>query len=189
MTINHVHSTLRASESELVSLAQKGDSGAFEQLVELYEGRIRSFFALQLKDPAQAEDLSQDTFVLAYQRLQSFDNSFPFYPWLKGIALNVLRNDRRRRKPESLNEEWAWALQSAHAGPFEDYDVLQALRMCVQKLEGPARELVTARYLEGLSLTDVAAHTGRDPHSLSMALVRIRGVLRDCMTESLENAR
>jgi RNA polymerase sigma-70 factor (ECF subfamily) len=183
-----MEAAVKKSEADIVALARDGDPEAFEGLVRIHEGRVRSFFAVHLRDPAQADDLSQETFVLAYRRLSAFDPTLPFYPWLKGIALNVLRNDRRKRRPETLQEGWVEALQETSSEPLQDREALEALRLCAQKLDPSAAQLVHARYREGLPLADLAARVGRNAHSISMALVRIRELLRDCVTRSMEGA-
>jgi RNA polymerase sigma-70 factor (ECF subfamily) len=156
------------SEEDVISQAKAGSAEAFGRLVQLYEGRIRSFLAASLGTPALADDLSQDAFITAFRRFETYDASLPFYPWLKGIALNLLRNHLRRRRPEPL-EEWKTPLAMEYVDRFPDDD---------------ARRLVKARYLDGMALEKVAERERRDPHALSMALVRIRERLRRCMEGS-----
>jgi RNA polymerase sigma-70 factor, ECF subfamily len=171
------------SEEDVISQAKAGSAEAFGRLVQLYEGRIRSFLAASLGTPALADDLSQDAFITAFRRLETYDASLPFYPWLKGIALNLLRNHLRRRRPEPL-EEWKTPLAMEYVDRFPDDDALHALRRCLGKLDDDARRLVKARYLDGMALEKVAERERRDPHALSMALVRIRERLRRCMEGS-----
>lgn len=86
---------LHINDAGLVAQARSGDSDAFEMLVRVYEGPLRSQLLVALGDAATADDLVQESFLLAYRKLLAFDLSLPFFPWLKGIAANLLRNQIR----------------------------------------------------------------------------------------------
>ena len=79
-------------EVELVKQAKEGNLVSFEKLVRLYQAQIRNGLALRLNVPEEADDLAQETFIVAFNRLQNFDPNMPFLPWLRGIAFNLLKN-------------------------------------------------------------------------------------------------
>ena len=178
------------NESDLVIGAKGGDKVAFGGLVRAFQGRVRTFFAVRLRDASLVDDLSQDVFLKAYQRMDTFDVSRPFYPWLKGIAMNVLRNEFRKRKdvvPESLNAV-AEALDRVAA---EQAEVLAArtravplfeiLRQCVGRLQGTAVAMIDARYRVGRSLREIGEEAGLNERTVSVQLARIRQKLRECL--------
>ena len=181
-------------EKILVERAREGDPSAFEELVGLFQGRVRAFFAARLWDAVLVDDLAQDAFFIAYRRLDTFDPSRPFYPWLKGIAANVLNNEMRKCRP-SLFEDPACleaGLERAAAEEAErvlertsERETFGALRHCLERLKGMAARVIEARYRLGLSLKDLAEKEGKSPKALSVALVRIRRSLRKCLEDRL----
>lgn len=173
--------TTSNEESRWIEEARRGDRRAFDEIVRRYEGRVRSYFASRVRDPHHADDLVQETFVVACRKLSSFDLSLPFFPWLKGIAGNLLKNDLRKVRPEP-SDEILRDLESFV--PQDDADWIALLRACVGRLEGPAAALVRERYQEGLSVREMAARRGKNPQGVSMALVRVRALLRECLARS-----
>lgn len=155
-----------------------------------YQGRVRAFFAARVRDAGAADDLAQDTFFLAFRHLASYDASRPFYPWLKAIALNVLRNDSRKHrlltvKDPERTEEGLDLAAAAYADGLDEAaragGVLSALRDCVGHLGEAAARVVDARYARGMNLGEIAAGEGTTARTLAVQLVRIRRKLRACV--------
>jgi RNA polymerase sigma-70 factor (ECF subfamily) len=163
--------------------AWRPERRAFDEIVVRYQDRVRTFFALRLRDRSQADDLAQETFITAYRRLASFDPDRAFWPWLQGIAANLLRNHHRKSAVPTLDdlEERFDALAAEAADRLGDADVAGALRACLELLPGDAAGLIRARYGEGLSMAELAARDGRSEGALAVALVRIREGLRQCI--------
>ena len=181
-------------EPALVEGAKRGQARAFEALVLLHQGRIRAFFAARLRDGSMVDDLAQDTFLIAYQRLSTYDASTPFFAWLRGIALNVLRNELRKHKhvppvgTEALQEalEHAAEEQAEQLQERVDFgDLLAALQRCLGRLKGSAEQIILERYQAGLSLEAIASRAGKTPKALSVDLFRLRQKLRDCMLSGI----
>ena len=70
---------------------------SFRRLVQEYGAAIEQFFLLRRFSPEEAEDLAQDTFFNAYRGIHTFRHDASPKTWLLGVALNVLRNELRRR--------------------------------------------------------------------------------------------
>jgi RNA polymerase sigma-70 factor (ECF subfamily) len=93
--------------AELVGKAQAGDLAAFESLVSLYEKRIYHIALRLVENPADAEDVLQETFLKAYENLAQFRQESSFYTWIVQIAVNtaLLKLKKTRRMPSiSLDE-------------------------------------------------------------------------------------
>ena len=86
------------SDARLVELARKGDSEAFGDLVLRYERRLIRVILRFVHDQELARDLAQEAFLRAYQRLDQFDPSRRFGPWLFRIGVNLTLDHLRRRK-------------------------------------------------------------------------------------------
>lgn len=83
------------SEQAWVRDARAGSSVAFTQLVRLHQQALRAFLRRLTGDRAEAEDLAQESFVLAWQKMGAFDLARAFRPWLFGIAWRRYRGQRR----------------------------------------------------------------------------------------------
>jgi len=84
-------------DEELVLKAQQGDIHAFDVLVERYHGKIYGLTYNMTSNREDAEDLTQDIFVKAYQALPRFKGNSSFYTWLYRIAVNKTINYRKKR--------------------------------------------------------------------------------------------
>lgn len=89
-------------DRELIASAQNGDTRAFEQLVRTHQGIALRVAYLVVRNPTEAEDVTQDAFVKAYRSLGTFQLDAPFRPWMLRIvrneALNRVRGTKRRER-------------------------------------------------------------------------------------------
>jgi RNA polymerase sigma-70 factor (ECF subfamily) len=177
-------------ESELVHDAKAGDEEALDALIRRHQGRVRAFLAARLHDPSLADDLAQDAFVIACSRLDRFDAAMPFYPWMRGIAHNVLRHHLRKQRPVSTDpDDVAELLDQAvqeRAEGLGDHDHVGLLRHCLDQLAGTAAETIRAHYFEARDLGAIARTQGRSAKAVCVMLVRTRKWLRDCLTSRIQ---
>jgi RNA polymerase sigma-70 factor (ECF subfamily) len=94
------------SENEAIRLAQEGSSEGFERLYRLHSRRVYSLCLHMSKDPLEAEDFTQDAFLQAFRKIQSFRGDSLFSTWLHRLTVNiVLMGFRKRKRPKiSLDE-------------------------------------------------------------------------------------
>ena len=86
------------SDEELVArVVAAEDSAAFEALVRRYQSRVRNWLRQLTRDAAHADDLAQETFIRAWQRMQTFEARGKFVSWVMKIAFNCFLQARRRR--------------------------------------------------------------------------------------------
>lgn len=163
---------------------EAAESGTFEEIARRYTPRIRLYFALRARDAFQVDDLTQETLLAAFRRRESYDPARPFYPWLRGIALHVLQNERRRKAWSPLDEA-LHALAVEEADRLEEAERGDALAACLETLAPASRRLIDGRYFEGLSIHALASREKRGLKAVSVALVRIRVALRDCVAARL----
>jgi RNA polymerase sigma-70 factor (ECF subfamily) len=90
--------TPKLSDRDLVDRARQGDAAAFGQLVRRHQQRIHRLAVHMLRDRAEAEDVTQETFIRAYQALARFDGRSEPYTWFYRITINLSLNTIRSRK-------------------------------------------------------------------------------------------
>jgi RNA polymerase sigma factor (sigma-70 family) len=149
-------------ESELIRRAQRGDTHAYEELVNAYQGIAFRTAYLIARNASDAEDAAQDGFVKAWRALGRFREGAPFRPWLLRIVANEASNRRRsagRRAGLALRA--ATAEPSGDAAPSPEAALLSSeqraeLLAAVDELPEEQRDVVALRYFLGLSEAEVA---------------------------------
>lgn len=157
------------SDLELVKRAQRGERGAFDLLVLRYQHKVVKLVARLLRDPTEAEDVSQEAFVKAYRALGSFRGDSAFYTWLYRIAVNTARNSiaSRQRRPLdyeadlSENEQSAVESRMRHTDTPEanvlSEEIRRTVNEAVEELPEDLRTAIILREVEGLSYEEIAA--------------------------------
>jgi RNA polymerase sigma factor (sigma-70 family) len=149
-------------ESELVERAKRGDSAAYEEIVQTYQGIAFRVAYVIAGSAADAEDAAQDAFVKAYRALGRFRPGAPFRPWLLRIVANEARNRRRSAgRRESLALRTAAEQASGDAAPSPEAAVLvserrEALLQALNGLREEERDVIACRYLLDLSEEETA---------------------------------
>lgn len=87
-----------ASDIDLVRRIKQGDDDAFREMVERYNARVYSLSYGVLRNPEDAEEATQDTFLTLYRKIGTFDESKKFFSWFYRVALNSAYSRARRRK-------------------------------------------------------------------------------------------
>jgi RNA polymerase sigma-70 factor (ECF subfamily) len=156
------------SDEVLAAQAATGDRVAFEALVLRNRSRVHGLVLLLVGgQSADAEDLTQETFIRAYRAIGQFRQDSSFRTWLHRIAINVIRSYLARRQRASLIalEPGPEAEAAAHeaASSRDDLETVlirrQAIRRALAMLSSEARLVVTLRDLEGLEYQEIATIT------------------------------
>jgi RNA polymerase sigma-70 factor, ECF subfamily len=154
-----------------VARLRRGDMDALAQLISRYQNRLYRYLLRLVRQPAEAEDLFQQTWLKAVEKIRSFDASRNFDAWLFTLARNLAIDHLRRIRPQSLDEPLANNPHSeteADLIPSEDHSPLdQALaaerRMEVSEamaaLPMTYREVLTLRFEEEMKIDDIAQVT------------------------------
>src|SRR4029077_4155710 len=88
-----------ACEGQAIALAQRGDAVAFEYLYKAYCRRVYSVCLRMIRNPAEAEDLTQQTFLQLFRKIGTFRSESNFSTWLYRVTVNVVLLHMRNRKP------------------------------------------------------------------------------------------
>jgi RNA polymerase sigma-70 factor (ECF subfamily) len=167
------------NDANLIYEILAGETEAYAILVRRYQKPIFNLMFRMTSSDEDAMDLTQETFVRAYEKLEQFKTSRPFFPWLYTIGMNLARDFQRKLKTSRAAVE---AL-SADPNPVADsrqnpgYGVEEErVGHLLQKLPPDYREALILRFHEGLSVTELASALGI---SASGAKMRIhRGLLK-----------
>lgn len=172
-------------DQQVVLRVLGGEKDLFEQLVHRHEESVYRHLLGMVRLHEEAEDLAQETFVLAYRGLGSYRRDLPFRPWILRIATNAALSRLRRRQPEMTSLEDLNACgepaDSATPGPAERMEwreATQRLEDEVRRLPAELAALFHLRYHEELSVERIADVLGRKSNAVAVALHRLREKLR-----------
>jgi RNA polymerase sigma-70 factor (ECF subfamily) len=162
--------TTEDSDLVLVKRVQRGDKSAFDLLVRKYQHKVVKLVLRYVRNPAEAEDISQEAFIKAYRALPQFRGDSAFYTWMYRIAINTAKNSlaSRDRSPiaydlDLTDPEESHSVQTKLQDPDtpEGMALTEEIRGIVNSaIEGLPEELKTAivlRELDGLSYEEIAA--------------------------------
>ncbi|MBX6314033.1 MAG: sigma-70 family RNA polymerase sigma factor [Isosphaeraceae bacterium] len=173
-----------AGDARLVELARDGDDDAFAALVVRYERKLIRVLARLVQDEELARDLAQETFWKVYHRLDRFDTSRRFGPWLFRVGVNLgLDLLRRHDGPSAASLEGTKgpgrkAIDPAAADPRLREELAQEVHFVLERLPLPYRTILVLRDLEGFSSAEVAAIVGRREATVRWRLARAREMFR-----------
>lgn len=169
-------------DSDLVALAREGDRLAFEKLYRRHRNRIYGLvWRLCGGDGALAEDMLQEAFVRAWQKLDSFRGESRFSTWLHRLSVNVALSDRRIRV-KRLERETALegAAERMAMGEKDVYaDKRMDLEQAISKLPERARTVLVLFDIEGYSHAEIAEIAGMAVGSSKAQLHRARKLIRE----------
>lgn len=163
--------TAAVSAEELAVRARDGSRASFDELVTRYRPRLVAFLARRLADAADAEDVAQETFLRAYDRLAQYDPSRPFATWLFTIGKNVAANHaiaRGRRDARDRDSRPADTAIEDGAGASDLWPRARAI------LSPDAYRMLWLRYAQGLTVREIAAELDRSSVAVKVMLFRAR---------------
>jgi RNA polymerase sigma-70 factor (ECF subfamily) len=167
-------------EGALVPRARSGDTRAFERLYREHAGKVYGLCLRMTRDPALAEDCTQETFVNAWRALGRFETRSSLGTWLHRIAVNVALAKRRKSTPVIASEETDvegeavetdWTLET----PLE----VQEVETAIGNLPDGARDVLVLYAIYGYSHAEAAEMLGIAEGTCKAQLHRARGLLRD----------
>ena len=187
----------------LVDRFRQGDQSAFEQMVSRYWGRIYSMVHQLLRNPEDAEEVTQDTFIRAHRGLVNFRGESAFSTWLYQIATNLARNRywywwrRRRDKTVSFdqpiggdNETTLAEVIPAELETPEDATITQEfvnrIAECMGKLSPKHREILVLRNVKNLSYEEIAEILHISVGTVKSRIARARESLRAKMGDEFK---
>jgi RNA polymerase sigma-70 factor (ECF subfamily) len=171
-----------ATDADLVRGALDGSERAFQELVRRFERPVLTLITRMIGDPSRAEELAQDTFVKAFQRLDSYDTERRFASWLLAIAhhtaVDELRRGRIQTEPlddaSPVHARASGAAGDMPAAAAERAELKRLLEAAIGRLRPEYAELVTLRYEQEFTLEEIADTTGLPVGTIKSYLHRAR---------------
>lgn len=177
-------------EHECVLRAQRGNQAAFSELVARHQDRIYRFLFRLMRSQDDARDLTQETFLRAYQGLPRWRPDASFSTWLfriaRNLAIDLLRRDRHTEFVALEDDAY---IVDPGSGPDAALETVQRYRMleaALARLPVDHREILLLREIEEMSYDDIAAVLDLTLGTVKSRIARARAALLDKMPRSLE---
>ncbi len=185
-----------ASDAVLVQRFNGGDASAFDEIVSRHTSKIHAVAERFLRNHADAQEITQDTFIRAHRGLARFRGDASLSTWLHRIAFNLARNRywyffrRCRHLTASLdrplnadsNATLSEVVPSPEADPARQATVTEFLSLvtvCMAKMKPDQREILTLRNLLHRSYDQIALALGTNEGTVKSRIARARGSLRE----------
>jgi len=175
-----------------IEAVRKGNVQAFSVLVEKYQKLVYTLALKLLKKPEEAEEMAQDTFVKAFQKLDSYEGKSKFSTWLYSITYNACISELRKRRIEfkSLDDR---QISDQDEQKMHDYyreskkeDQEKYLNLALERLPEDDQVLVTLYYYENQSMDEISQITGLTVSNIKVKIHRARKKMYELLHEMLK---
>jgi RNA polymerase sigma-70 factor, ECF subfamily len=166
-----------ASDEQLMVAFSRGSTDSFGELFSRYKQPMFGFFRRRLRDPAQAEELTQETFLAILRASSHYEPSATFRTYLYAIGFSILRAHRRKTAFRAMFH----GIEDREAVARNTMDSDLWLRDAVNKLERIDREILLLREFEQLSYAEIAELLRLPLNTVRSRLFRARTALRDLL--------
>jgi len=182
-----------ATDAELIAAVLGGDTASFEPLVVKYQPRIFATARRYARRESEVEDIVQEVFLKAFQKLASFRGDAPFEHWLMRLAVRTcydfLRAHQRNRE-SSFSElggpemDWLETFGAASEVSSADADAArQLVQKVLEQLSAPARMVITLLEIEERSVKEIAELTGWSVPLVKVRAFRARAEMRKILAK------
>ncbi|MEO1278637.1 MAG: sigma-70 family RNA polymerase sigma factor [Planctomycetota bacterium] len=160
----------------------------FEILVREHADMLLAYLRSSVDDPGAVDDLFQEAMIVAWKRLDDYDRTRPFGPWLRGIARVLVMAHYRRvgRSPEWFSDGVLDAIDARYVRlaerPGDSFrDRIEALAECIDMLSDRLRAVIEMAYGRGMTLRAIAQATNEQEAAIRKRAQRARTQLADCL--------
>jgi len=181
------------TEAEIITRAQNGDHAMFEQLYRLHSRRVYAVCVRMVKDPAEAEDLTQEAFMLLYRKIHTFRGESAFSTWLHRLAVNRVLMCLRRKSLPAVSLEEPLDPNESSGPPAIDLgcrdSILEGsldrinLERCIKRLPTGYRTIFVLHDVQGYKHQEIADILGRSVGDSKSQLHKARAQLRGFLQE------
>lgn len=190
---------VNASDQTLIDRCLEGQTDAFGELVTRYQDRLYATLVNMLGSVHDARDASQEAFVLAFQKLETFRRESAFYSWLFRIAYNAAVSRHRKTRRETGSVEAARAAsgreptdERPQADPAHDLHTAERqtlVQSALSELAEEYRTVIVLREMEGLSYEQIAELVDVPIGTVRSRIHRARTELREKLSRAMAAER
>ena len=177
---------MRTEDGYIIDKCLNGDPAAFGLLVDKYKASIYALAYAKLGNFHDAEDLTQEVFLKAYQKLATLKRWDKFLAWLYAITSNLCKNFLRSKSShpdrEYLTDQGKERLEDLSMGVYREGRMCESLHEALASLPETHRQVLTLYYLGGMSCKAIAEFLGTSPHAIEMRLSRARSKLKAALS-------
>jgi RNA polymerase sigma-70 factor, ECF subfamily len=180
---------LTLTDHDLALHARRGNPQAYGELVRRYQTSVFNVCYRLVGERREAEDLAQEAFIHAYQRLDRYDVERPFGPWIRRIAanlcINALEVNRAMDMPledELDSPDWVGTYASETGSPERlrlQVESAEAVRQAIAGLPPVYRAVIELRHFQDLSYAEISAELDLPVRDIKSHLYRARNVLAE----------
>jgi len=184
---------MERSEAELIAAVLKGDAASFEPLVEKYSPRVFATARRYARRESEVDDIVQEVWLKAFQKLGSFRGDAPFEHWLMRLAVRTcydfLRGHQRNREATFSDltgpeEDWLEHFMSRPESASDDSEAArQLVQRILEQLSPPARLVITLLEIEDRSVKEIARLTGWSVPLVKVRAFRARAEMRKLLAK------
>jgi len=182
----------KADDLYYIDAVKKGNVQAFSFLIEKYQNLVYTLALKLLKKPEDAEEMAQDTFVKAFQKIDTYEGKSKFSTWLYSITYNACISELRKRRIEfsSIDDR---QISDTDEMKMHDYyretkkeDQEKYLNLALSKLPEDDQVLVTLYYYENQSMDEISTITGLTVSNIKVKIHRARKRMYSLLHEMLK---
>jgi RNA polymerase sigma-70 factor, ECF subfamily len=184
---------MERTEAEMIAAVLKGDAASFEPLVQKYSPRVFATARRYARRDSEVEDIAQEVWLKAFDKLKSFRGEAPFEHWLMRMTVRTcydfLRGHQRNRESSfsELSEpenDWLERFVTAPESANDNADAAKLLiGRVMEKLSPPARLVITLLELEDRSVKEIAQLTGWSVPLVKVRAFRARAEMRKILAK------
>lgn len=168
------------TDRDLILRARRGDAEAYGELVKCYQTSVFNVCYRILHERGEAEDLAQESFMRAYDRLVTFDIEREFGPWIRRVAANVCLNHlESQHSTADLIDEWDADESPRPEAVVEVHERNEQIRRALASLPAHYRVIIELRHYQELSYDEIAAELNIPLSDVKSHLFRARKLLAE----------
>jgi RNA polymerase sigma-70 factor (ECF subfamily) len=181
------------TDAEIIERAQHGDHAMFEHLYRRHSRRVYAVCVRMVKDPAEAEDLTQEAFMLLFRKIHTFRGESAFSTWLHRLAVNRVLMCLRRKSLPAVSLDEPLDANEPSGPPAIDLGCLDSilegsldrinLERCIKRLPTGYRTIFLLHDVQGYKHHEIAGILGRSVGDSKSQLHKARGQLRGMLHE------
>ncbi len=167
------------TDAEVVAEVLRGDRQAYAKIIDAYKAPVFNLAFRMTGTYSDADDLTQEIFIRAYQKLHQFDPEKKFFTWLYTIGINLIRNHLRKkarndfpRAFDCISSEPPIQGNDGREGDLHSEDRMKKLEENMRKLPVDMREAIILKYQQDLTFEEISDITGDSVSAVKMRVYR-----------------